>query len=488
MGEKTASEYLSSQLKEFGVRPGAADGSFLQSIPFERVRQDPAASSVHLTGGAGDVDLQFGADFLLNGAPFVDATVDAPLVFAGYGITAPEFQYDDYKDLNVKGAFVVVLAGEPISKDAAYFEGEKDTKYSQGGDKINRAAAKGALGTLTIVSGDRAAKFPWDGVRAGQLTARITLPEPGRRPFPTLIMREDGAKKLFAGEQNDWEAVLKSANEGAVPPFAMKRTAKVSLKQVRSPAPGPNVIGKVEGSDPTLKEQAVVYTAHYDHVGKRQGDGDTTFNGAWDNASGTAGVLEVARAFGSMPTPPRRSVLFVFVTGEEKGLLGSRYYTQHPVIPLDRTAANINLDMTDIFGKAKDFCPLGADESGLQHSAEVVAKELGLSLAPDPTPELMTFVRSDQYSFVRAGVPALFMRWGTNYEDKTAEEVKLAAKQKLDQVYHKPADEFDPTWSWEGMRRHAQISFLLGMHVAQQEKMPEWKPDSRFRKARGKLD
>ncbi len=487
-GERTASEYLSKQMTEFGVRPGAAGGSFLQTIPFERVRQDAAASSLTLSDQACDVSLNYGADFLLNGAPSTEAEVKAPLVFAGYGITAPEFNYDDYKGLDIKGALVVLLAGEPVSKDAAFFEGEKDTKYAQGGDKIARAASKGAVGCVTIVAGERAAKFPWDALRASQTASRIVLPEPARRSFPTLIAREDTAKKLFAGEASEWEAVSQSADAGPVAPFPLKRTAKLSLKMVRTPAPGPNVIGKVEGSDPALKEQAVVYTAHYDHVGKREGEGDVTFNGAWDNASGTAGVLEVARGFGALKTQPRRTVLFVFVTGEEKGLLGSRYYTRNPVVPLERTAANINLDMTDIFGKAKDFCPLGADQSGLQQGAEVVAKELGFSLAPDPTPELNTFVRSDQFSFVAAGVPALFMRWGTNYEDKTTDEVKALAKQKLATIYHKVSDEFDPTWSWEGMQRHAQISFLLGLHVAQQDKMPEWKADSRFKKERGKLN
>ncbi|MCC2671449.1 MAG: family metallo-hydrolase, partial [Armatimonadetes bacterium] len=415
-GASVASRYLASQLEQAGVAPAGDGGTYFQQIPFQSIRFDTASSRLTATVGGKSVTYTAGTDFLFNGSVGSPVTADVPLEFVGYGITAPEFTHDDYAQRDVKGKWVVVLTGEPASADAAYFDGPKDTRHASGAAKVALARSKGAVGMITVLWGPRATRFPWDQVRRGQETAQLSLP--GRREsFPALIVRPAAAEGLFAGAPTSWAAVEKVAGTGEVRGFPLPAVLGVDLKLSVATVPAPNVVGLVEGSDPELKKQVVIYSAHYDHVGRRSGEGDTIFNGAWDNASGTAEVLEIARAFAAMSVRPRRSALFLFVTGEEKGMLGSEYYTQHPVVPIEDTAANINLDMTDIFGIGKELVPQGAERSTLLRSCEAVAKELNLTIGSDPTPELSVFTRSDQFSFARVGVPCLFMRWSNEHED-----------------------------------------------------------------------
>lgn len=479
-GGQLAANYLAEQLKLLKLKPAGDNNTYFQKVPFIQSRMDSARSQMALSGKAGETTLKFPTDFLLNGLSRNTASLEAPIVFAGYGITAPEYHYDDYAGLEVRGKVVVVLTGEPLSRDPSFFEGEQDTKYAAGGPKLQLAMSKGAVAVITILTPARAARFPWDTVARATTQWSVTLPgKPATPAFPALLIREEGARALFAGAETTWETVLLREQEGTVKPFPLPRTARLNLTLEQEALPAPNVVAVLEGEDAKLRDQAVVYTAHYDHIGRRPttdesaGD-DRIFNGAWDNASGTAGVLEVARGMVRLRPVPQRSVVFLFVTGEEKGLLGSRYYVRHPVFPMERTAANINLDMTDIFGIPKQLVPLGAEFSSLKGVAEAVAGDLGLTVGPDPTPELKTFLRSDQFSFVQAGVPSLFLRWSTEYEDIDAATAKARAKEKLDTIYHRVTDNFDPNWSWEGMRRHAQMALLLGARIANDPELPQW--------------
>jgi hypothetical protein len=483
-GALLAARYLASQLEQLHLKPVGDNGTYYQLAPFVKTRMDPARSRLVLRGAGSEAVLEYGKEFLINGGPQSAAALEAPLVFAGYGITAPEFAYDDYKDLDVTGKVAVVLTGEPPSHDPAFFAGEKDTEHAAGGSKIQLARSKGAVAVITVLVGSRAATYPWDRVKAGQADYQISLPDKRLDAFPALLVREEGAKELFKGAPSSWDDVARRAAEGGVKGFPLARGCRMELARETVALPAPNVVGLLEGSDPVLKRQAMVYSAHYDHIGRRGGTGDTIYNGAWDNASGTAGILEVARAFSALRPAPRRSILFLLVTGEEEGLLGSRYYTEHPVIPIEDTAADINLDMTDIFGIPKELVPLGAERSTLRETAAQVAREMGMAVGPDPTPELKTFGRSDQFSFARAGVPCLFLRWANEYEDVPASVAKAAAREKLDTIYHKVGDEFDPKWSWEGMRRHAQVAFLLGLHVANETEMPHWNEKDPLNKPR----
>lgn len=482
-GGLLAARYLAAQLEQDGLKPAGDGGTYFQQVPFIRSHMDLEQSRVVFTRGAETRVLALGDDFLLNGAGQASAHVEAPLAFAGYGITAPEYRYDDYRGLDVKGKVVVLLTGEPESKDAAFFDGEKDTKYAAGGSKIALARSHGAVGVITVLHGKRGAAYPWDRVKAVSGSTSVSLP--GDAPtFPAVLVREAGAERIFEGSGHLFPEVRKQIEEGTVKPFPLPGQARIDLAVDVEGLPGPNVAGLLEGSDPELKKQVVVFSAHYDHLGKR-GDGDgTIYNGAWDNASGTAAVLETAHGFAQLQPRPRRSMLFLFVTGEEKGLLGSRYYTQHPLVPIEATAANINLDMPEIFGIPRQFVPLGAEHSTLLESCEVVAKQTGLKIGPDPTPELGTFTRSDQFSFAQVGVPCLFLRWSNEYEDLTPEAAKAKWKEKLDTIYHKPADKFDPSWSWEGMRREVQVAVLLGVDIGNRPEMPQWKAKDPFEKPR----
>jgi hypothetical protein len=484
-GGLLAARYLAAQFKELGLKPAGDAGTYLQQVPLARSRMDPDRSRLVLSGGGQDTTLRFTEEFLLNGATRAVASVSASLVFAGYGITAPEFTHDDYEGLDVQGKLVVILAGEPPSKDPAFFDGDKDTKHGAGGSKILLARSKGAVGVITLLTAERGARFPWDATRSAQTRDGISLPGAERSAFPALLARQQGAAALFRGAPLSWEEVQESAAAGPVKRFFLPLTAKLELATQSARFEAPNVVGMVEGSDPELRKQAVVYTAHYDHIGKRSGEGDTIYNGAWDNASGTAEVLEAARAFAALRPAPKRSVLFVLVTGEEKGLLGSKHYTQQPPISMQNTAANINLDMTEIFGIPKELVPMGAERSTLRESCEVVAREMGLKIGSDPTPELKVFPRSDQFSFAQAGVPCLFLRWASEYEDIDAAAAKARAREKLETIYHKVYDEFDPTWSWEGMRRHTEVAVLIGLHVANQPAMPSWNPGDEYNRPRG---
>jgi len=483
-GERLAAQYLAAQFKSFGLKPVGDKGTFFQEVPFQRTRIDVAASRVTVTAGDKSDALALGEDLLLFGPSRVKADFTAPLMFVGYGITAPEFQYDDYKDIDAKGKLLVMLSGEPSSQEAAFFDGPRDTRHAQTGAKVERASRNGALGVVVILAKDRVARFPWDNLRAGLGRPGIVLTGDPTASFPAFVVREETVPRLFAASPTSFADVQAALAEGTVPRFDLKASAKVTLPVEATPAPGPNVVALAEGSDAELKKQVVIYTAHYDHIGKRTGEGDVINNGAWDNASGTAEVVEIARAFAALKPRPKRSALFLLVTGEEKGLLGSRYYTQQPLIPIEDTAANINLDMTEIFGIPKQIVPMGAERSSLRRSAEAVAEAMGLTIGPDPTPEMNVFTRSDQYSFAQVGVPAIFLRWASEYEDVDSMKARESAREKLRTIYHKVTDEFDPTWSWAGMRKHAQMAFLLGVHVGNLPDLPKWNTGDAFDRPR----
>ncbi|MGV3722893.1 MAG: M28 family peptidase [Actinomycetota bacterium] len=482
-GGDLAARYLASHLEKAGLRPGGDNGSYFQQIPFVRSRVDFSSSRLTLTADGKTTELAGGDDFLLNTERVAVSTADSGLVFAGHGISAPEFKHDDYAGLDARGKWVIVLTGEPASHDPAYFAGDKDTPHADGVPKQALAKSKGARGMITILIGDRATRFPWDRARRSQEATQLSLPS-SKDVLPAIVVRKESAPRLFEGAEVAWDDIAEAAAAGPVPRFRLASQAKLTVTMDSKSAPAPNVVGYLEGSDPQLKKQVVIYSAHYDHIGRRSGEGDTVFNGAWDNASGTAEVLEVASTFARLEPRPKRSVLFLFVTGEEKGLLGSDYYARRPRFPIEDTAANINLDMTEIFGIGKELVPQGAERSTLMRSCEAVAKELGLKIGKDPTPELNVFTRSDQFSFVKVGVPSLFLRWSNEHEDLAPGAVKALSKQKLDTIYHKESDEFDPTWSWEGMRRHAQSAFLIGLHVASRDDLPAWNEGDEFNRPR----
>ena len=486
MGGLLAARYIAGEMEKIGLKPAGGSGTYFQRIPFVRKQIDPDKSGLVVSTSGTATSLQFGRDFVTAGLRVIEGTVDAPMVFAGYGITAPEFKYDDYSNVDVKGKVVVALSGEPVSRDPAFFDGDRDTRHSFDFGKTVSARTKGAVAFILVRTG-RTRGAGWEQLVGFASRPSVQLP-PAPSPtgmIPSLTVREESAVTLFESVPGGWEEVRKQAADGALKPVALTGQAKITLAVQRSTTPSDNVAGLLEGSDPELKKQVVLYTAHYDHIGLDEGgQGDIINNGAWDNASGTAEVLEIAHAFAAMRPAPRRSILFLLVTGEELGLLGSRYYAQHPLVPLEQTAANINLDMTDIIGVPKNLIAIGAEHSSLESVVAEVAREMGMKVSPDPEPGLNYFRRSDQYSFVEAGVPALVLRHASEYEGMTDAEAKARSDEKWRTIYHRVADNFDPTWSWEGMRRHAQACFLMGIQVANDPKMPAWKEGNQYNKPR----
>lgn len=488
-GARRAAEYLAAQLEQRGLHPAGDAGSYFQQVPLTRSRMDLEASRVVVRRGREETVLRLPGQVQLQGISRADAELEGQLVFAGYGIRAPEYGWDDYAGLDVRGKVVLVLAGEPTSPDPAFFEGERDTRHAGGGAKVALAAGQGAAALITLLTPRHAARYPWEQRTRSFAWWATSLRGREARPFPTLVVREEGARALLAGTGLQWETLVGHDLRGQVRPSLLAAAARLELRVRREEVRCPNVVALLPGSDPILKSEAVVFSAHYDHLGRREpraGDapGDTIYNGAWDNASGTAAVLEIARALSQLRPAPRRSVIFLLTTAEEKGLLGSEYYVSHPAIPIERTAANVNLDMPEIFGVPRELVAQGAERGTLERSARLAASALGMRLGADPNPELNTFTRSDHYSFVRAGVPSVLMRWSGDYEDLPAEEARRRAREKMRTIYHQVTDEYDAAWSWAGLRKHTQAALLLGLHVANETEMPAWNEGDAYARPR----
>lgn len=479
MGIQIAARYLASQFEQFGLEPAGDDGTYFQHVPFVATMVDVERSSLTLRTAAGERTFQSGSEW----------TIDVPaegerrggLVFAGYGIVAPEFRHDDYAGLEVKDRWVVVLDGEPPSNDPNVFDGERPSLHSAVFRKMARAAERGAVGLIVL-------QRPGTSAPATVRRPRISLAgeeaRPGRQgTIPVVRIQPEAVATLLAGQPIAPPALWEADRRGQLPRMPLAGEAALRIATSRREFTSPNVAATRTGSDPALKRQVVIFTAHYDHVGiGAPVAGDGIYNGAWDNASGTAEVLEVARAVAALPQAPRRTVMFLLVTGEEHGLLGSRYYVRNPRFPLKDTAANLNLDMTEIFGIGKEIVAQGAERSTLIDSVRAVAAARGLAIGADPSADYIgnVFNRSDQASFARAGVPCLFLRWSGTHEGLTPEESKRRGQEAYRRIYHRPADQFDPTWSWEGMAHHAQTAFLLGLSIANRDDMPAWNPGDEF--------
>jgi len=478
-GIQIAARYLASQFEQFGLEPAGDNGTYFQNVPFVATTVDSERSSFTLRTGAGERSFRNGSEWVIEFP--VEGERTAGLVFAGYGIVAPEFRHDDYAGIEVRDRFVVVFDGEPPSTDPNVFDGERPSVHSSLFRKMGRAAERGAAGLIVL-------QRPGAPAMVAPRRPRIALAgeeaRPGRQPAIAVARIQPEAVGAFlAGQPIALPALLEADRRGALPRMLLAGEATLRIAMARSEFTSPNVVAMRPGSDPALKHQVVIFTAHYDHVGLGAPvAGDGIYNGAWDNASGTAEVLEVARAVAALPQAPRRTVMFLLVTGEEHGLLGSRYYVRNPRFPLKDTAANLNLDMTEIFGVGKQIVAQGAERSTLIESVRAVAAARGLEIGEDPSADYIgnVFNRSDQASFARAGVPCLFLRWSGTHEGLTPDESKRRGQEAYRTIYHRPADQFDPDWSWEGMAHHAQTAFLLGLHIANRDDMPAWNPGDEF--------
>ncbi len=478
-GARVAANYIKTCFQRFGLEPVGDEGTFFQRIPFrKKAIANSSQMKVEINGEM--VPLNYKSDFLVvkpphrSGEPLTLASA-----FAGFGIRADEYDYDDYRDLDVAGKAVIYLGGEPASGDTAFFAGERPTKYSRSRAKRRLAGEVGAAASVSVFGAREAARFSWNDLQRFLARPGVQLDERANSSsagdIPAMVVSADAAELLFADEGQSYADLDRMAEKGALQPFAMKKKLEFKINFTDEPFEDNNVVGYLEGSDPALKSEVIVITAHYDHVGiGTPVAGDSVYNGAADNASGVAGLLELAEAFSSLPQAPRRSLLFLAVTGEEKGLLGSRYYVEHPIYPLKKTVANFNLDMIGL-GDSTAMVVFGGERSSLGENVRKAAEALGVAIYPDEIPEERVFYRSDHYSFARKGVPAVLPSFGMHREWMS----------EFRKFYHRPSDDKNLRWlNYNNMRQHVRVVFAAALEVANAENAPRWVDGDEFGKVR----
>jgi Zn-dependent M28 family amino/carboxypeptidase len=485
-GEKLTTDYIATQFKRYGLRP-ANQGSFLQDVPLVQITADPDAV-LTVSGGGAPFKLAYGSDIIVSTSR-PQATVsltDSPLVFVGYGIVAPEFQWNDYAGLDVTGKTVVVLVNDPgyATGDPQVFHGKVMTYYGRWTYKYEEAARHGAAAVL-IVHDTGPAGYPWEVVRNSWTGPNEQLP-PGDAYHPLIQgwLSHEAAAKLFAAAGLSLDALARTAAQHGFKPVALKLTASLTLhNQVRSIV-SHNVVAVLKGS--RHPQQVVVYTAHWDHFGTKPGpDGKLQiFHGAIDNGSGIAGLLELARAYGLEKQAPARSVLFIATTSEEQGLLGASYYVSHPLYPLPDTVADLNMDVMNMYGESRDLTVRGQFMSALDDELQQAAQQLGLKILPDAEPEKGYYYRADHFEFAKDGVPALSIDSGTDYVGRPAGWGLAQRQAYISERYHKPADVYEATWDLAGMRQQLELLYRTGRKLADGDVWPTWYSDSPFRAAR----
>jgi Zn-dependent M28 family amino/carboxypeptidase len=488
-GYETALRYVETTLRSQGLAPAGEEGGFRQRVPLRNSVVVEDESSMTVQSAAGKKTLAYGKDFLLGADALRDeVSIDnAPVVFVGYGVSAPALGYDDYgAGADVKGKVVAYLSGAPAmlpSNERAY--------YSSGAVKEAEAGTRGAIGTLSFTSPDDP-RFRWDvSVATGKQGGYAWVDAQGKpnRGDPALrgsaSLNHSGVEALFAGASRAPAEVFAAAAKSTPQAFDLATRVSIVTRSTRKDVESANVIARLEGSDPSLENEHVVYVAHVDHFGRGVAmNGDDIYNGAHDNASGVAIVLEVARAYAALPARPRRSVLFAFVTAEERGLLGSDYFARHPTVPREGIVANLTLDMPFLYHPLLDIVPYGAQHSTLAAPVAKAAEHLGIAIATDPIPEQVLFIRSDHFSFVRQGVPSLFIKSGFKTGDPARDGAAINAGYRRD-VYHKPNDDMSQAFDFDAGAAHARLNFLTGWQVAQETARPAWNQGDFFGKLFG---
>ncbi|HEX4936222.1 MAG TPA: M28 family metallopeptidase [Gemmatimonadaceae bacterium] len=489
LGEDKTVAYLEGQFKALGLLPGNPDGSYIQKVPLVGITVQGAPAMTFTRNGKATT-LKWRDDYVAwtkHVAPTA-SIANSELVFVGYGTEAPEFDWDDYKGMDVAGKTLVMLVNDPPLPDTSQFGGPRMTYYGRWTYKYEQGQKHKAAGVL-LVHETEAAGYPFSVVQ-GKTAEQFDLVTPDKnmsRPTIEGWVTLDQAKALFTSAGQDFDALKAQAATREFKPVPLGVTAGVTLKNTLRTVDSRNVIAKLEGSDPALKDQYVIYTAHWDHFGVGTPvNGDSIYNGALDNASGTAGLLAMARAFKAMPTAPKRSILFLAVTAEEQGLLGAQYYAVTPLYPLAKTVANINMDGLNQWGRTKDVVVIGLGASELDDYAKAAAAEQGRVLKPDAEPEKGFYYRSDHFNFAKQGVPAFYAEGGTEYIGKSPEYGRQKRDEYTNNDYHAPQDEIKPGWDLTGGVEDLQLFLTIGYRVAQAERIPEWRPGNEFKAARDK--
>lgn len=486
-GGELAAGYIAAQFELAGLRPAHGD-SYYQMVPLVGIKAE-GNPLLGMRGKQGALALTFARDYVIAAGVEQEkiSLRDRELVFVGYGITAPEVPWDDYKGIDLRGKVLLMLVNDPPSEDPRFFGGRALTYYGRWTYKLEEAARQGAAGALLIHNTDMAG-YPWGVVESSWTGEQFSLPQ--EQPQSMVVegwVQESVGDQLLASAGLTFQKARELAAQAAFKPVPLGLTVSLDLASQVRRIESPNVIARLEGSDHQLKEEVILITSHYDHLGVGQEvNGDAIYNGALDNASGTAGLLELAARMAAYAQRPRRSILLAAVTAEEQGLLGSEYYATHPLVPLAKTAANINFDSINVWGKTENLTAMGAERSTIEAVVERVAQEMNLVLSPDAFPEKGYFFRSDQFNLVKVGVPAVYVSRGYRYIGKPEGWGEELAKEYTAQRYHRPSDEFDSTWSFEGAAQMMEFAFRTALYLANQEDMPVWKPGDAFEAIRKK--
>ncbi len=484
-GEFLATEYLADEFKKAGLRPIGERGTYFQPVPLLRVVTSPKAT---LRAVKGETTLDIPCEEGFSGTSRTQKELeefDAEAVFLGHGITAPEFEWDDYKGVDVKGKVVVLFTNEPPSDDPKFFGGKALTYYGRWTYKFEEAARRGAKACFIIHTRETAG-YPYSVVRP--LDGAQLKREPGQ---PALAfagwLSEEAGEKLLGLSGRTVEGALKEADTKGFKPYSLGVSLKGSIPTRVEKIVSNNVVGMAEGSDPTLKSEVVVFTAHWDHLGVgRAVLGDAIYNGAADNATGCALLLELARAWCAQATRPKRSAIFLAVTAEEKGLLGSKYYARNPLVPLGKTALDLNFDMILPLGVPESVVVTGADRTTAWPAVKAAAEKNRLEIEADQRAHLGVFYRSDHFSMAQAGVPAFSVAAGMKIKGKPRDFASKALKEFNDKAYHSPQDEMKPEWDFSGFPVLARFAFDVARDVANADRLPTWNRGDEFRPAREK--
>jgi Zn-dependent M28 family amino/carboxypeptidase len=483
-GEDLSVRYIEEQFKKLGLQPGNTDGTYIQKVPLVGITAAPA--DLTFTKGGQTQTLKW-KDDVVAWTKHVAETAsihDSELVFVGYGVVAPEFNWDDYKGVDVSGKTLVMLVNDPPVEGA--FGGKAMTYYGRWTYKYEIGAQKKAAAVL-IVHETGPAGYPFEVVQS-KVTEQFDLVTPDKNMGRVNIegwITLDKTKDLFRLAGQDFDALKAQAATRDFKPVPLGVSASITLHSKLRTIDSQNVVAKLEGSDPSLKDEYVVYTAHWDHFGiGPEVDGDKIYHGAEDNALGVGSLIEVAHAFTEVQPKPKRSILFLSVTAEEQGLLGSQYYATMPIYPLAKTVAAINIDGANVHGRTKDLVLIGYGASDLDDYASAAAAEQGRVIKPDAEPEKGFYYRSDHFNFAKQGVPALDPDAGVDYIGKSADYGQKVREDYTEHRYHKPQDVVRPDWDLSGEREDLRVFFAVGYRVANADKMPEWKPGTEFKTKR----
>ena len=492
-GEELTVRYLVDEFKRYGLKPGNPNGTYLQDVPLNGVSSEAV---VAITAGGKKMEFAMPGELIATSLRF-DPEVkveNSDVVFVGYGVVAPEYGWDDYKGVDVRGKTIVMLVNDPAVPDPAdpskfddaMFKGKAMTYYGRWTYKYEIAAARGAAAAI-IVHETGPAGYPYFVLISSHARENFDLrskDNAGRLPVQGW-MTLSKAQEFFTKAGSDFDKLKQSALRKDFKPVTLDAKASFHIWNKMRAVDSKNVIAKLEGSDPKLKNEYVIYTAHWDHIGRNEKlEGDQIFNGAHDNASGTAGLLELAEAFATSKTPPKRSVLFLAVTAEEKGLLGAKYYAEHPLHPLTRTLANVNMDGINPWGRTRDIEVIGAGNSTLEDVIKDAAASQQRVVNPDSGPEKGRFFRSDHFEFAKVGVPALYLKSGVDFIGKHAGFGKQKTDEYTERDYHKVSDEVKPDWEFSGGVEDLRLLLDIGWRVADGSRWPEWKAGSEFKARR----